>query len=169
MKNIVLTGMMGSGKTTCGRRLAAILGREFVDADAWIVEKAGMSIPEIFASRGEPAFRDLETQAARELGRRQGLVIATGGGMVLRQENVEALKANGVILFLDRPAGEIYDSTAMDGRPLAQGGRQAFLETFARRESRYRESADRTIRNFSSVEATLDEMLAALRQMEDVL
>ena len=169
MKNVVLTGMMGSGKTTCGRRLAAALGREFADADAWIVERAGMSIPEIFATRGEAAFRDLETQAARTLGSRTGLVIATGGGMVLRPENVAALKEHGVILFLDRPAGEIYDSTAMDGRPLAQGGRAAFLETFARREASYRGCADRTIRDFSTVEATVAEMLAALRQMEDVL
>lgn len=169
MKSIVLTGMMGSGKTTCGRILAHRLGRELIDTDAVIVERAGMSIAEIFASRGETAFRDLESALCRELSARDDAVVATGGGMVLRPENVTALKAHGAVVFLNRPAGEIFDSTSMDGRPLAQDGRQAFLNRFAQREPIYRAAADVEITDFSTAETTAAEILAKLEELGDVL
>lgn len=169
MKNIVLTGMMGSGKTTCGRLLAQRLGREFVDTDAVIVEQVGMPIARLFATRGEPVFRDLETEVCRTLSRREDLVVATGGGMVLRPENVELLKRSGVVVFLNRPVEEIFDSTSMAGRPLAQGGRDAFLETFARREPVYRRAADLQIRAEKTVEETVDALLAQLERMEKVV
>ncbi len=169
MKNIALIGMMGCGKSTCGRRLARRLGRELVDTDAWIVERAGKPIPRIFAEDGEKAFRDLETEACRALAGRTGLVIACGGGLVLRPENVSLLRAGGVTVFLDRPAGAIYDATSMRGRPLAQGGREAFVETFRRREPAYRAAADVTIRDFSTVETTVEEILRKLRERGDVL
>ena len=165
MKNIVLIGMMGSGKTTCGRLLAGRLGRPFVDCDAVIEGFAGRSIPDIFAAEGEEAFRELESQVIRELSRQEGLVIATGGGAVLRQANVAALRDNGTLVFLNRPAGEIFDSVAMDGRPLAQDGKEAFEATFRLRLPTYRTAADVMIFDFSSPEATVDEILSKVNAM----
>ena len=165
MKNIVLIGMMGSGKTTCGQLLANRLGRPFVDCDTVIEGFAGRSIPDIFATEGEDAFRELESQVIRELSRQEGLVIATGGGAILRQANVAALRDNGTIVFLNRPSGEIFDSVAMDGRPLAQDGKEAFEATFRLRLPTYRTAADVMIFDFSSPEATVDEILSKVNAM----
>lgn len=165
MKNIVLIGMMGAGKTTCGRLLAEKLDRPFVDCDEVIEGFAGRSVSEIFASDGEDAFRDLESTVIRELSAQEGLVIAAGGGAVLRQANVAALRSNGVILFLDRPAEEIFDRVDMADRPLAQNGREAFLATFRLRLPAYRTAADAIIFDFSSPEATVAEILTKLRSV----
>ena len=165
MKNIVLIGMMGSGKTTCGQLLANRLGRPFVDCDTVIEGFAGRSIPDIFAAEGEESFRDLESQVIRELSRQEGLVIATGGGAILRQANVAALRDNGTIVFLNRPAGEIFDSVAMGGRPLAQAGKEAFEATFRLRLPSYRTAADVMVFDFSSPEATVDEILSKVNAM----
>ena len=161
-KNIVLIGMMGSGKTTCGRLLAQRLGRDFVDCDKWIEQSAGRTISQLFASQGERAFRDLEAKAVEELSARGGLVLATGGGVVLRQDNVDALRRNSVLVFLQRPAEEIYDALPTENRPLAQGGRQAFLDTYARRLPAYLTAADLTVSDFSSPQATVEQTLNQL-------
>ena len=95
MKNIVLTGMMGSGKTTCGKALARRLGREFVDTDAMIVSQAGKSIPEMFAQEGEPAFRDWETAICRQLTDRENLIIATGGRPMVKAAYSAGVPAYG--------------------------------------------------------------------------
>ncbi len=103
-ENIVLTGMPASGKSTVGRQLAANLQRPFYDLDEEIVRSVGCSIPEIFAKQGEAAFRDMESRVLREvLSGKTGCVIATGGGAILREENVRYLRQNGRIYFLDRP------------------------------------------------------------------
>ncbi|MCI8526209.1 MAG: shikimate kinase [Oscillospiraceae bacterium] len=169
MRSIILTGMMGCGKSTCGRCLSERLGRELVDTDAVIVRQAGKSISDIFAQEGEAAFRDLETAVCRELAGRDELVVAAGGGLVLRRENVELLKRRGVVVFLNRPAAEIFDSTSMAGRPLAQNGRAAFLETFAAREPVYRAAADVIVEEFATVSDTVRTLLAQLARMEGVL
>lgn len=162
MKSIVLIGMMGCGKSTCGRRLAKRYGRELVDTDAVVESQAGKSIPDIFAQEGEAAFRDWETAVCRSLAGKEDLVIATGGGLVLRSENVTFLKENGVLVFLNRPVERILRSTSMAGRPLAQAGERAFIERFHQREPCYRSCADVEIRDFSSIEATVSEILRKL-------
>ena len=90
--NIVLIGMPGCGKSAVGTHLSQLTGRPFVDADSAFVEKAGMSIPEFFQKFDENAFRKLETEVLQELGKRSGLIIATGGGAILREENVRAMR-----------------------------------------------------------------------------
>ena len=115
-ENIVLIGMPASGKSTVGRILAEALGRELIDTDDVIVDEAGMEISEIFAKYGEAEFRDLESRAVREVSKRTMLVIATGGGAILREENVKALRENGRLFFLDRPLDMLIPT---DSRPLA--------------------------------------------------
>ena len=115
-RSIVLTGMPGSGKSTLGALLAKRLGRTLYDTDAEIVRRAGMSIPELFETKGEAYFRDLESAVIRELSLQGGTIIATGGGAVLRQENVDQLKQNGTLVFLDRPLEALLPT---DDRPLA--------------------------------------------------
>lgn len=116
IENIVLIGMPGCGKSTLGKGLAEKTGKTFVDMDAAIVETAGMEIPEIFEKYGEKHFRDLETEVAGKLGKEKGQVIATGGGVILRPENMKALSQNGRVVFIQRP----LEVLAMDGRPLSK-------------------------------------------------
>lgn len=152
MKNIVLIGMMGCGKTTCGQLLADRLGRELVDTDVFIETREGRSITDIFAQDGEPYFRDLELAACRELSKTQGLVIACGGGLPLRADCICHLKQNGLVFWLDRNPEETYDSLDTSGRPLAQEGREAFLERYRQRAPIYRRCADYFIQDPKSPE-----------------
>jgi shikimate dehydrogenase len=112
--NLVLVGMPGCGKSTQGKLAADLLGRAFVDLDAEIVKRFG-PIPRIFEEQGEAGFRAIESEIVEEFGKESGLVIATGGGAVLREENVRALRQNGVICWLRRPAEQL----ATQGRPLS--------------------------------------------------
>lgn len=116
--NLYLIGMMGSGKSTLGRIIAKKLGYQFFDTDELIVRVAGKSINEIFATEGETAFRDLETQVISEICAYKNLVVATGGGMVIRQKNWSYLR-HGVIVWLDVPVEELYQRLKEDtNRPL---------------------------------------------------
>jgi 3-dehydroquinate synthase len=122
--NIVLVGMMGSGKSAVGRLLADQLGRPFIDTDAVVVAQAGRSIAEIFATDGEAAFRDLEQQVVAAVAAGDNQVIATGGGAVLAPENRAALRRSGVVCWLDAPPAELFARAAGQGlaeRPLLAG------------------------------------------------
>ena len=114
-KNIVLIGMPGSGKSTVSEMLGKFLSREVVDTDKLIEEYDGRKIPEIFAQSGEKYFRDIESKITAQVGKRSGIIISTGGGAVLREENRYALKQNGVVLWLKRDTNELERS----GRPLS--------------------------------------------------
>ncbi len=156
-ENLILTGMPGVGKTTIGKILAKRLGRDFVDCDDVIVEKAGCDIPTIFATRGEKAFRDLETEVIRELSATGGRVIAPGGGAVLRAENVASLRANGRIIFLDRPLSSI---TATEGRPLSSN-REALEARYRERYPIYCTACDAHVETDGTVGETADAVLKA--------
>ena len=136
-QNIVLIGMPGSGKTTVGKALAEMLHMTFIDTDEKIVEQAKKPIVEIFAEQGEQAFRDLESQAIFDVSKEQHVVIATGGGAVLRSENVTLLQQNGRIYFLDRPLSAI-EATA--DRPLSSN-RAALQQRYKERYDIYVNSA----------------------------
>ncbi len=113
-KNIVFTGFMGTGKTTVGKLLAKKLHREFIDTDELIEERQGLTIPQIFEKLGEPAFRRMEADIAKELGKRKGLVISTGGRLMLDPSNVEALSANGRVFCLVATPQEILSRLESD-------------------------------------------------------
>lgn len=152
-KNIVLVGMPGSGKSTVGKLLAERLQREFVDTDEMIEEKENKKIPEIFAEHGEEYFRDVETLCVREAGKRMGLVIATGGGAILREENRNAIKENSVVVFLERD----LLSLATDGRPLSSS-EEKLKKMQEIRYPIYKAVSDFTVETKSQAEITTDEV-----------
>ena len=163
MKNLVLIGMMGCGKSTVGRLLAKKLGREFVDTDQYIEEQAGRTVPEIFAREGEDGFRAWERRAGGELAERENLVVACGGGLPTRRAAIAPLKARGTVLFLRRDPAEIYDRVSMGGRPLGQEGRAAFLARYAAREPVYLSWADAVVDVGATPVETVKQILEVLK------
>ena len=119
MRNIILCGFMGCGKSTVGRQLAELTGRQFMDMDELIANRSGMSVSDIFEKFGEEEFRRLEREVCAELSKKQGLVIAAGGGALTFPENVKALSETGDIVLLDVPLEVILKRLQHDTtRPL---------------------------------------------------
>ena len=145
-QNVILIGMPGSGKSSCGRALARLLGRPFVDVDDAIAAESGRSAAEIIRSEGEGAFRAIETRVTGGYAARSGLVIACGGGVVTRPENYDLLHQNGTIVLLDRPLEEL----SLRGRPVSQAKGVARLA--AERMGLYRAWADITLTCTGSAE-----------------
>lgn len=137
-ENIVLTGMPGCGKSTVGKRLAKLLDRPLLELDQMIEEKAGIHPSEIIRTQGEAAFRDLESEIVAEASMQTGCVISTGGGVILREENMRRLRANGRIYFIDRPLKYILPT---DDRPLS-ADRETLEQRFTERYPIYRATAD---------------------------
>jgi shikimate dehydrogenase len=150
-KNIILVGMPSCGKSTVGKHLAEALNRKFIDTDEEIVKRAGKEITEIFAEIGNEGFRKLEAEVIACVSREhQGAVIATGGGAILRDDNVRALKRNGKIYFLNRPLENIVPTA---DRPLALD-RAALEARFRERYARYLSTCDKEIKTAESVSET---------------
>lgn len=147
-ENIVLTGMPGSGKSTVGKLLAQKLGRPYLDTDALIQEKTGKTPAELISRQGESAFRDIETEVICELSAQNSAVIATGGGAILRQQNVDALRANGRIFFLDRPVEQLLPT---DDRPLSST-KDAIYQRYHERYHIYLSTADVVVPNGGTAE-----------------
>ena len=138
-ENIVLSGMPASGKSTVGKLLAQEMGREFFDLDEEIVRVEGRSIPEIFATEGEIYFRNLETQVLCDvLANKKGIVLATGGGAILKDENIDLLHRNGKIYFIDRPLEALMPTS---DRPLASSV-EDIKKRYEDRYTRYCSTAD---------------------------
>ena len=159
MKNIVLIGMPGCGKSTIGTLLAEKLGRTLADADEKIISLAGKSIPDIFAQDGEPTFRDWETKALTELGKQSGLVIATGGGCVTKKRNYPLLHQNGYLVWLERDCSVL----PTDGRPLSQANDLGKM--YAARKPLYEAFADIRVENAGTPEETVRKILDALEEL----
>ncbi len=143
MKNIVLTGFMASGKTTVGKEIAKITNKRFVDTDALIEEEAGMPISEIFENFGEGYFRDLETVSCMTAAGENGSIISTGGGTVLRKENMDILRKNGIIFNLEMTEALIAErlEKSKDTRPLMKDGLSGVIARYNQRKPFY-ENAD---------------------------
>ncbi|MBR2404977.1 MAG: shikimate dehydrogenase [Clostridia bacterium] len=156
-ENIVLTGMPASGKSTVGTRLALLTGRRFIDTDDMIVKAHNMEIPDIFSSYGEDVFRSWEAECVKEASQYSGCIIATGGGVVLRPENVSALGQTGRIYFLDRPLGELVPTS---DRPLAQDA-EAIRKRYEERYSIYTSTADEIVAVDSNPEIIARRILAS--------
>ncbi len=156
MRNIILIGMPGCGKSTLAPTLSLLMSRPYVDADAEVEKKAGRSVREIIAQEGEDGFRRWETETLRELGKLSGRIIATGGGCITRAENYPLLHQNGIILWIRRDLSRL----PTEGRPLSQGGDLA--EMYRRREPLYRFFADAEIDNNGPREETFRRIMEVI-------
>ena len=148
--NIILVGMPGCGKSTVASMIAKATGRELVDTDALIVTNEGRSIPAIFAAEGEDYFRSCEHRAACEAGKMSCKVIATGGGIVTREENLNALRQNGKIFFIERELSLL----SREGRPLSIGADLSLM--YERRLPLYRQFADFSVDNSGEIDECAD-------------
>ncbi|WP_299411203.1 shikimate kinase [uncultured Dialister sp.] len=165
MKNIVLIGMPGSGKTTFSMALAEKLRRPFVDADAYLEEKEGRTIQSFFAE-SEKTFRDAEERTIEDLSRRQNLIIATGGGVVKRSRNVARLHETGLLIFIDRRAEDIVTDVEVEKRPLLAEGPDKVFALYKERIALYRKAADRILENRGSEEEVLARLLEMVGGIE---
>lgn len=144
-QNIHLVGMPGAGKSTVGKALARALALTFVDADQELIAHTGVPIATIFEVEGEAGFRDRETQMLHELCQRQGMLLATGGGVILREENRRLLNTSGIVIFLNASLDHLWQRTRNDSRrPLLQTDkpRDALRSLLEVRNPLYREVAD---------------------------
>lgn len=143
--NIFLVGMMGAGKTTVGKLLAQQLGKTFLDSDEEIQQRTGVTIPHIFDVEGEAGFRLRETGAIQDLVLRDDIVLATGGGAVLNEQNRVALRENGIVVYLKSSVADLWQRTRHDrSRPLLQTAdpRAKLKELYEQRNPLYLEVAD---------------------------
>jgi shikimate kinase len=167
-QNIVLIGFMGSGKSSIGRLIAGRLGFQFVDTDALVVERAGREIADIFKYDGEEYFRDLETAALESLAYRERCVIATGGGVVLRERNRELLRELGLVVLLTASEDVIFERVSRNSkRPLLQTAnpRETVSAMLAARQSAYAAAAQWTLDNSTlSHAAAADAVIAEARR-----
>jgi len=141
--NIVLIGLMGAGKTSIGKRLAAILDMPFTDSDENIEKRYG-SITELF-KKGEEYFRDIESEIIQSMAVLDRVIMSTGGGVVLRPENMKALKEKGVIFYIKRPVEEILKSVETDIRPLLKNNPEVLYKISEEREHLYLKYCDYVI------------------------
>ena len=154
-ENIVLIGMPSSGKSSVGRLLAERLGTDFIDTDELIVDRIKMPIKDYFAKYGEESFRDVESEIIESLASKNGLVIATGGGAILREENISALKYNGKIIFLYRP---LCDLITTDSRPLSSS-RAALENLYNKRYPIYESVCDIVVPSVGTPDTVADNIL----------
>lgn len=165
--NIVLIGYRGTGKSTVGKIIATRLGRSIVSTDAEIVKRMGQSIPEIVAEHGWDYFRDLESQVCKELAGRDGLVIDTGGGAILRAQNVELLKKTGTLFWLTASVDTIIQRIGRDTQRPSLTGTKSFVDeiedVMRERTPQYEAAADHRIATDGrSIVQIADAILAGL-------
>ncbi len=165
--SVVLCGFMGCGKTAIGRFVARQLGMEFIDADQYIEQQAGISVSEIFNKYGEKGFRDREYEAMKELSTKTNCLIASGGGAVTFQRNVEAIRQKAYIIYLDTPFQDCCERILGDeSRPLAVSSTEAELKTlFQKREGVYRAVADRIVENTGSLNHGVQELVRIICEL----
>ncbi len=161
--NIVLCGFMGSGKTVVGNELSKIMGRKFVDTDELIEQEQGVAIKAIFATHGEDYFRDLEFECCKKVSELKNCVVSTGGGALTFERNVEALKNNGKIVFLDASFDVICDRIGnSNNRPLFQD-REKARALYDERKSKYLHAADYVVNGDMSARKTAMEIAEMFR------
>ncbi len=167
-KNIVLVGIMGCGKTTIGNALSYKLKMPVIDMDKEIEKEEGMEIKDIFDRFGEEYFRNSETKIAEKLSKLSGHIISTGGGVVLRDENMKYLKETGKVIYIHRTPDEIIKTVKTEKRPLLKNGPEKLYEIYNARHNIYLKHADVVVKNSgdfqNGVENVYNAVLAVLNK-----
>lgn len=158
MKNIVLIGIMGCGKTTIAKELSKKLKMPVIDIDEYLVSKYQQSINEMFAI-SEEYFRERETICCQEIAKVQGHIISTGGGIINNNCNIEALKENGIIIYLDRPIENIVSDVEIVTRPLLKDGPQKLYALFQKRHQKYLDACHFHVINNQTLDKVVDEIV----------
>lgn len=161
-RNIVLIGMPASGKSSVGKVLAKKTGFDFVDTDALIESRENRKISDIFAEEGEPYFRNLEVEVTKELSEKENQIISTGGGLVMNPLNVENLRKNGMLIFLDRDVTHLIPTA---DRPLGDTT-EKMQNLYKERFPVYKKAADRTVKVHGTIEETAEDVWEALNEVE---
>lgn len=157
-RNIVLIGMMGCGKTTIGRLLSEKLKMNFIDMDEYIEKSAGSTIGNIF-KKEEEHFRTLESEAAYKINQVTYSVISTGGGIVKKSSNIELLKTNGIIFFIDRPIKDIAEDIEISSRPLLSRSKEKLFEIYNDRYKLYKNCCDVIVKNDKDIQTTAEKII----------
>ena len=161
MKNIVLIGMPACGKSTIGYWLSKKINYPFVDVDRYLEEKENRIISDIFSNEGEEYFRELETKYLKELSEKEGIIISTGGGAVKKKENIDILKENGIVVFLNRTIDDISRENHRN-RPLLQNP-DNIQKLYDERIKLYRRYADIIIKNDDNIDVIVDRIITVLK------
>lgn len=156
--NIVLIGIMGCGKTTLARKLQQRLAYQFIDLDEYVESKYQETISSMFL-QGEEHFRDRETVCCKEVSKQEACIISTGGGVIKRKENMEALKEHGYVIYVDRPIEHILQDVDTSKRPLLKDGPQALYDLYEQRHALYQEYSDYHFINDQSLEDSVDKLM----------
>ena len=161
MKNIVLIGMPGCGKSTIGYRMSQKINYSFFDADKYLEEKENRIISDIFSKEGEEYFRKLETKYLKDLSKKEQIIISTGGRAVKKKENIDILKQNGIIIFLDRTIEDISKENH-ENRPLLQNVENLW-KLYDERINLYRKYADIIIKNDDDMNVIVERIITTLK------
>ena len=161
MKNIVLIGMPACGKSTIGYQLSKKIDYPLFDADKYLEEKENRVISDIFSNEGEEYFRELETKYLKELSEKNGIIISTGGGAVKKKENIDILKKNGIVVFLNREIADIYKENH-EKRPLLKDINN-IQKLYDERIDLYRKYADIIVKNNDDMDIIVDRIVTALK------
>lgn len=166
MKNIVLIGMPGSGKTTLSQTLSKTLQRPHVDLDTYIVETYHMSIPDMFAY-GEEYFRERETLCCQKVANTKGHIIATGGGIIKNANNIKYLKETGCIIYLDRPIQEIIKDLDVSTRPLLNNDVETLYDLYHERHQKYLAACDIHIINTKDITTITKKIIEQVKYYQE--
>lgn len=163
MKNIVLIGIMGCGKTTVGKILSKKLNRKFVDLDREIEKNTNMKISDIFDTYGEDYFRKIEEKTAKEFSDTSDFIISTGGGIVTKENSINFLKRNGTVIFIKRDLNEII-KCSLKGRPLLKENPNAIFEIMKKRKDLYEKYSDFSIESDISPQITAEKIIEKIHE-----
>lgn len=161
---VVIIGMPGSGKTTIGKILGRELDLKFYDMDEYIQERTSKSILELFEN-GEDYFRNIETDMCRELSKEKNVLISTGGGVVKKKENIDVLKKDALIIFLDRPVEKILEDVDVSKRPLLKDGKERVINLYNERYELYKKYADEIVVNDSDMIEVIERLKNVIAQI----
>lgn len=165
MKNIVLIGMPGCGKSTIAKILGKKIKKEVIEMDSYIEHKYNMTIKEMF-NKSEVYFRDNESEVAEEVSELENKIISTGGGIVVREKNISSLKKKGIIIFINRSLDNIISDIDESKRPLLKNGREALYKLYEERYDLYKKYSDIEVINNKSLDLLVNQIIDIIKEKE---